>query len=71
MTCHFMPFVSCACEEYVLVKTEKETTMNWVFETYSNVYNTAMMQNPKIERDIASAKSTPKVRGTFARLFSR
>jgi hypothetical protein len=65
-----MPFVSGICEEYLLVKTEKETTMNWVFETYSNVYNTAMMQNPKLERDVAPAKRN-KFRGTLARLFSR
>jgi hypothetical protein len=45
--------------------------MNWVFETYSNVYTTAMMQNPKMERDIASAKSNSKVRGSIARLFGR
>jgi hypothetical protein len=27
--------------------TAKEFTMNWVFETYSNVYTTAMMQDMK------------------------
>ncbi len=45
--------------------------MNWVFETYSNVYNTAMMQDTKFERDIATAKTNVKVRGRLARLFGR
>jgi hypothetical protein len=40
--------------------------MNWVFETYSNVYTTAMMQD---------MKSAPKVKterkSVFARIFHR
>jgi hypothetical protein len=43
--------------------------MNWVFETYSNVYNTAMMVE---QRPVAAA---PKVKtasvSAFARLFKR
>ncbi len=42
--------------------------MNWVFETYSNVYSTAMMQDTKTVR---KAKADKSVRGTFARLFGR
>jgi len=30
--------------------------MNWVIETYSNVYNTAMMQDAKSSRHVATAK---------------
>jgi hypothetical protein len=45
--------------------------MNWVFETYSNVYNTAMMQDTKSVRNVAIAKSNKTVRGTFARFFGR
>jgi hypothetical protein len=40
--------------------------MNWLFETYSNVYSTAMMQD---------VKSAPKVKTeqkpVLARIFSR
>ncbi len=32
--------------------------MNWVFETYSNVYSTAMMQDTKTVRNAATAKQT-------------
>jgi hypothetical protein len=46
--------------------TPKETIMNWVFETYSNVYTTAMMQD---------MKSAPKVKterkSVLARIFHR
>ncbi len=45
--------------------------MNWVFETYSNVYNTAMMQETKTSRHVAAAKSPKTIRGSFARLFGR
>jgi hypothetical protein len=44
----------------------KENNMNWVFETYSNVYATAMMQ---------PAKTAPMVKADhkpiLARLFKR
>jgi hypothetical protein len=67
-----MPFVVSPCESYLQLKrTEKEIEMNWVFETYSNVYNTAMMQETKSVRNVASAKSNKTVRGTFARFFGR
>jgi hypothetical protein len=42
--------------------------MNWVFETYSNVYNTAMMQDVKTVRP-TTAKSS--IRSNLARLFGR
>jgi hypothetical protein len=45
--------------------------MNWVFETYSNVYNTAMMHEAKSPRNVAVAKSGSKVRGAITRLFTR
>jgi hypothetical protein len=44
--------------------------MNWVFETYSNVYSTAMMQNTKVLAQVAANKPS-KARGTLARLFGR
>ncbi len=43
--------------------------MNWVFETYSNVYNTAMMQDAKTVRNVAAANG--KSRGLIARLIGR
>lgn len=40
--------------------------MNWVFETYSNVYSTAMMQ------DVKSAAKAPIARKSIlVRLFGR
>lgn len=43
--------------------------MNWIFETYSNVYNTAMMveQRP----DVAAPKAKTPAVSKFARLFKR
>ncbi len=40
--------------------------MNWVFETYSNVYTTAMMQDMK-----AAPKSKTDRKPILARLFGR
>jgi hypothetical protein len=36
---------------------KKEIAMNWIFETYSNVYNTAMMQDV---RALNARKEAPK-----------
>jgi hypothetical protein len=36
----------------------KEPNMEWVFETYSNVYKTAMMQDVKTHEHAATAKKT-------------
>jgi hypothetical protein len=44
--------------------------MNWVFETYSNVYNTAMMQDVKTVR-LAPVTGAKSVRGVVARFFGR
>ena len=46
--------------------------MNWIFETYSNVYSAAMMQGSKQADYLACAKvdATKKV-STFSRLFGR
>jgi hypothetical protein len=46
--------------------TEKETTMNWVFETYSNVYTTAMMQDVK-----SAPKAKTDRKPILARIFGR
>ena len=40
--------------------------MNWVFETYSNVYQTAMMQDTK-----SAPKATTARKSILARLFDR
>ena len=46
--------------------------MNWVFGAYSNVYNTAMMQNKGVEACLADAKmSEAKGAGRIARVFGR
>lgn len=46
--------------------------MGWIFETYSGVYNTAMMQDMKPVDHVAGAKSkTNSIRGTVSRLFGR
>jgi hypothetical protein len=44
----------------------KEFIMNWVFETYSNVYSTAMMQDMKVAPKVAVARKS-----ILVRLFSR
>ncbi|MCX7344966.1 MAG: hypothetical protein NTU78_04385 [Alphaproteobacteria bacterium] len=38
--------------------------MNWVFETYSNVYGAAMMQTKSAEHNAATAKERPNVKRT-------
>jgi hypothetical protein len=50
---------------------EKEPNMNWIFETYSNVYSTAMMQDVKPFRHIAAANKPTSMRNRFAQLFGR
>ena len=46
--------------------------MNWIFGAYSNVYQTAMMQNKDVTAYLADAKmSEGKHRGRIARLFGR
>jgi hypothetical protein len=40
--------------------------MNWVFETYSNVYQTAMMQD---QRKVSAPRA--KSRSFLSRLFNR
>jgi hypothetical protein len=40
--------------------------MNWVFETYSNVYSTAMMQDVK-----SAPKATVPAKSFLGRLFRR
>jgi hypothetical protein len=40
--------------------------MNWVFETYSNVYSTAMMQDVK-----SAPKSKTEQKSILSRIFSR
>jgi hypothetical protein len=46
--------------------------MNWIFETYSNVYHAAMMQDAKWNSHAAPAKSSGLTKvSTLGRLFRR
>jgi hypothetical protein len=46
--------------------------MNWIFETYSNIYNAAMMQHDIRPVYAAHAKNSDESKtGAFARLFGR
>lgn len=46
--------------------------MNWLFEAYSNVYTTAMMQDVKPESYVATAKDrSHDKRPSFLGRFSR
>jgi hypothetical protein len=72
MSCEFSQFVILRCEMYLMCKTKrhpKEMTVNWIFESYSNVYNTAMMVEQRPAQTVSKAK-TPVV-SKFARLFKR
>jgi hypothetical protein len=44
--------------------------MNWIFDTYSNVYSTAMMQNTKISHHPKPVRET-KTASPLAKLFGR
>lgn len=46
--------------------------MNWIFNAYSNVYGTAMMQSQSVSQDAAIAKGESHAkRSTFRGLFGR
>ena len=46
--------------------------MNWVFDTYSNVYQAAMMQTQTEPNHVATAKERPHVkRSAIFGLFGR
>lgn len=38
--------------------------MNWILDTYSNVYQTAMMQSKDVEQNVAPAKERTHSRRT-------
>jgi hypothetical protein len=44
--------------------------MNWVFETYSNVYNTAMMIETKPAQNVAIAKKAGAI-SKLVKFFGR
>ncbi len=44
--------------------------MNWIFDTYSNVYNTAMMMDSKLPHHVPAAKK-PKTVSRIAKLLGR
>jgi hypothetical protein len=66
MSCQFSPFVFRVARQYIYIIKSKEHTMNWVFETYSNVYQTAMMQDVKL-----APKAKTPTKSVLARLFRR
>jgi hypothetical protein len=46
--------------------------MNWIFETYSNVYNAALMQDSRRPLPAATAKGNPVTKfRLIGRLFHR
>ncbi|MFN0192599.1 MAG: hypothetical protein ACKVP5_11600 [Aestuariivirga sp.] len=47
--------------------------MNWIFDTYSNVYKTAMMQAENHDHHAASAKAAKNIKrhGLFGLFASR
>jgi hypothetical protein len=54
----------------VPVMSAKEALMNWIFETYSDVYHAAMMHDVK-GRPMAAAAPKGKVRAALDRLLHR
>lgn len=45
--------------------------MNWIFDTYSNVYQAAMMQPHDVRHNAAPAKEAARAKATLFRLFGR
>ena len=45
--------------------------MNWIFEAYSNVYNTALMQDRTLPKHAAPAKDIGKAARLMAILTTR
>jgi hypothetical protein len=69
-----MPFVLQGRKRLSLNYTkshQKDLVMNWIFETYSNVYNAALMQDSRRPLPAATAKGTPATKSLFGRLFHR
>jgi hypothetical protein len=70
-----MPFVLQGRKDYLsrITRTKpSETIMNWIFEAYSNVYNTAMMQDREPAVHVAPAKKTDAHKPhRLARFFGR
>jgi hypothetical protein len=69
-----MPFVLQGRKDYLgyITRTEPtETIMNWIFEAYSNVYTTAMMQDREPVVHVASAKAVAHKPHMLARFFGR
>jgi hypothetical protein len=70
-----MPFVLQERSDYLAFidrAKPKETSMNWIFEAYSNVYNTAMMQDRDYAVHAVSAKAALAKRSNgISRLFGR
>ena len=57
-----MPFVLQQRKMHIRIVQEKPANghrrdiMNWIFDAYTNVYQTAMMQSHEPKHDVASAK---------------
>jgi hypothetical protein len=44
--------------------------MNWIFDAYTNVYQTAMMQSHEAKHDVASAKERAHVKRPYVKRAS-
>ena len=73
MSCHIIAFVFVRRTrylEYITSSTRKDITMNWILDTYSEVYATAMMQDMKPSKVVVRIKGD-KVSTRIARFFGR
>jgi hypothetical protein len=73
-----MPFVLQERKDHLgdvqekLIKRPRRDIMNWILDTYSNVYQTAMMQSKDAEHIAAPAKERTHARRTqLLGLFKR
>lgn len=77
VSCQFSPFVFVRLHSYlkrigtgVPNLTKRREKMNWILETYSDVYSTAMMNDVKTKHHLPAAKPS-KALAKIARLFHR
>jgi hypothetical protein len=49
------------------MKRPRRKAMNWIFDAYTNVYQTAMMQSHEPKHDAAPAKERAHVKRTIAK----
>jgi hypothetical protein len=49
------------------MKRPRRRDMNWIFDAYTNVYQTAMMQSHEPKHDAAPAKERARVKGAHVK----